>query len=428
MDHAIKSDAGIETSAGWTAERALVVGLCFLLNMLDGADILVMSFIAPVLSTEWAISPERLGMLFSASLAGMAVGCLCIAPAADRFGRRPVIVAALAVVSVAMIASAFATNILFLGIARLVVGMGVGTIGVSMTALAAEYAPPRHSSSAVLLVQGGWPLAAVATAFAAVSIIENYSWRGLLLSIGAVSVVLLVLIVVLLPDADAVSNKRSAASDPISRGGMASRIGDLFSGGRARSSALLWIAVTLGYFSLYFAISWIPRLAVAAGLSFDSAVYAGATFNLGAFVGTISVGALAIRFRLDRVIASALLLAAVAMAAFGNLHVGVAATLALAFVVGVSVQGGFNGFWGLAANLYPAGIRGTGIGWALGVGRIGAVLGPIVGGYLVGQNVGIGAIFIIYACPLIAAALCVALLGARSPFRSEMGQPTIAVS
>src|SRR3954463_10662480 len=106
MDHAIKPDAGIETSAGWTAERALVVGLCFLLNMLDGADILVMSFIAPVLSTEWAISPERLGMLFSASLAGMAVGCLCIAPAADQFGRRRVIVAALAVVSVAMIASA----------------------------------------------------------------------------------------------------------------------------------------------------------------------------------------------------------------------------------------------------------------------------------------------------------------------------------
>jgi predicted MFS family arabinose efflux permease len=309
-----------------------------------------------------------------------------------------------------------------------VVGMGVGTIGVSMTALAAEYAPPRHSSSAVLLVQGGWPLAAVATAFAAVSIIENYSWRALLLSVGAVSVVLLVLVVALLPDGDVASNKRSASSGPISRRAMASRIGELFSAGRARSSALLWIAVTLGYFSLYFAISWIPRLAVAAGLSFDSAVYAGATFNLGAFVGTISVGALAIRFRLDRVIASALLLAAVAMAAFGNLHVGVAATLVLAFVVGVSVQGGFNGFWGLAASLYPARIRGTGIGWALGVGRIGAVLGPIVGGYLVGQNVGIGAIFIIYACPLIAAALCVALLGARSPSRSEKGRPTIAVS
>jgi MFS family permease len=157
-------------------------------------------------------------MLFSASLAGMAVGCLCIAPAADQFGRRRVIVAALAIVSVAMIASAFATNILFLGIARLAVGMGVGTIGVSMTALAAEYAPPRHSSSAVLLVQGGWPLAAVATVFAAVSIIENHSWRALLLSVGVVSVVLLILVVMLLPDADVASNKRSASSDPVSRG------------------------------------------------------------------------------------------------------------------------------------------------------------------------------------------------------------------
>jgi predicted MFS family arabinose efflux permease len=296
--------------------------------------------------------------------------------------------------------------------------MGVGTIGVSMTALTAEYAPARHTSSAVLLVQGGWPLAAVATAFAAVPIIESYSWRTLLLSIGLVSVALWFLVMLCLPTADGTSEKRSASA-PTSPDTIARRIGELFSAGRARSSVLLWIAVTLGYFALYFAISWIPRLAVAAGLSFDSAVYAGATFNLGAFVGTVSVGALAIRFRLDRVIASALLLAAMAMAAFGNLHAGVAATLALAFVMGVSVQGGFNGFWGLAANLYPARIRGTGIGWALGVGRIGAVLGPIVGGYLVGQKVSIDSIFVIYACPLVAAALCVALLGARSPSPSE---------
>src|SRR4051812_20629676 len=100
MDLAIGSDRRDVSSEAWTSERALVVGLCFLLNMLDGADIVVMSFIAPVLSEEWSISPERLGILFSASLAGMAVGCLCIAPTADRFGRRRVIVSALAVVSV----------------------------------------------------------------------------------------------------------------------------------------------------------------------------------------------------------------------------------------------------------------------------------------------------------------------------------------
>src|SRR4051812_19377182 len=100
--------------------------------MPDGAELWAMTLIAPLLSEEWAISPERLGVLFSASLAGMSIGCLFVAPTADRFGRRRVIVSALAGVSVVMIASAFATNILFLGAARLVVGMGVGTIGVSM--------------------------------------------------------------------------------------------------------------------------------------------------------------------------------------------------------------------------------------------------------------------------------------------------------
>jgi AAHS family 4-hydroxybenzoate transporter-like MFS transporter len=191
---------------------------------------------------------------------------------------------------------------------------------------------------------------------------------------------------------------------PVATTGRGIQIAALFGDGRARSSVLLWCAVTLGYFVLYFVISWVPKLASQAGLPVSDAIYAGATYNLGAFIGTTVLGLLAIRLPLNKVVASFLGLAAVAMLLFGHSTTSVWLTLFLALCVGASVQGGFNGFWAVAARLYPVAMRSTGIGWALGVGRIGAVLGPIVGGLLVGAQVPISTIFLIYAAPLVAAA------------------------
>ncbi|MGB6308449.1 MAG: MFS transporter [Steroidobacteraceae bacterium] len=361
--------------------------------MLDGTDMLIMSFIAPVLSENWAISPERLGLLFSASLAGMAFGCLLIAPLADRFGRRAMIAAALAVVAAAMVLSAFSRNVPQLMVARLFVGTGVGTIGVSMTAMAAEYAPKAHANFAVGFVQAGWPLGSILTAILAAKLLPAHDWQSLLVGIGVLSAGLFLVILVLLPESlgDAGSS-------------MALRVPALFASGRAWPSALLWSAVALSYFVLYFAISWIPKLVTQAGLPLTEAIYAGATYNLGAFLGTAAVGWIAIRYRLNEVIASFLGAAAIAMLVFGGLSMPVWLTLLAAACVGVTVQGGFNGYWALAARLYPAGMRSTGIGWALGVGRVGAVLGPIAGGLLVGARVPMAMIFAIFAMAAAAAA------------------------
>jgi len=401
--------AGPRDASGWTATRRRVVALCFVLNMLDGADLLVMSFIAPVLSELWHISPERLGLLFSMSLAGMAVGCLLIAPLADRFGRRALILGSLLLVAVAMVASGLSRTLPALMAARLLVGLGVGTIGVSMTATAAEFAPDHHADFAVGFVQAGWPLGSLITAFAAARELPLHGWRPLLIGIGLLSTGLLVLIWRLLPESlpgvsPGGSLPRVAALPAASGGKRGPHIAALFHGGRARASMLLWSAVTLTYFVLYFVISWVPKLAAQAGLPLSQAIYAGASYNVGAFLGTASVGWIAIWFPLPRVIAAFLVLAAVAMLIFGGFGMPVWLTLLVALCVGITVQGGFNGFWALAARLYPADLRSTGIGWALGVGRVGAVLGPIVGGELVGAHVPIATIFAIYTVPLLAAA------------------------
>jgi benzoate transport len=423
----------MSTRQDWNLPQVRIVALCFGLNMLDGADLLVMSFIAPVLSTAWSISPEKLGVLFSASLLGMAIGCLGVAPLADHLGRRPLLLAALCVTSTSMLLSAFANDVAELMVFRLFVGIGVGTIGVTMTTIAAEYAPPRYSHFAVGFVQAGWPFGSVITAILAAQILAGHSWQSLFLGIAAVSIALLLLISVALPESMSFLALRHPPCalqrlNAIRRGlGLDAlralpvrpvpqskfQLKGLFEGGRSVQSLLLWFAVTLGYFDLYFVISWIPKLAAQAGLPISQAIYAGATYNLGAFVGTSAVGWIAARFRLDRVVASYLALAAAAMLIFGGVAMPVWATLAMAFLVGVTVQGGFNGFWVVAARLYPPEIRSTGVGWALGVGRIGAVLGPIVGGLLVGGNLPIAAIFAVFAIPLLIASLLTARLNVR---------------
>jgi benzoate transport len=392
--------------------------------MLDGADLLIMSFIAPVLSADWSVSPERLGVLFSASLLGMAIGCLFVAPFADRYGRRMMIIAALTVTAAAMLLSAFSGSVAELMVARLFVGIGVGTIGVTMTTMAAEYAPRSHTSFAVGFVQAGWPFGSIITAFAAARILPLHGWQYMLTGIGLISAVLLILVFFLLPESlsflllrrpararnkiNAIRLRLRLAAlrdlPPVEARPRGIQVGVLFSGSRMIPSLLLWSAVTLGYFDLYFVISWIPKLVAQAGLPLAQAIYAGATYNLGAFIGTAAIGWIAIRYPLNRVIASYLSLAAAAMLIFGGIAMPVAMTLMMALIIGITVQGGFNGFWALAAKLYPAEMRSTGVGWALGVGRVGAVLGPIVGGLFVGAHVPLAAIFAFFALPLIGAA------------------------
>ncbi|CCA92155.1 major facilitator superfamily MFS_1 [Novosphingobium sp. PP1Y] len=417
-------------AGAWKPLQVIAVGLCFLLNMLDGADLLVMSFVAPVLSDEWAIAPQDLGVIFSASLAGMACGCLFIAPLADRFGRRPLIICALAVVAVAMVISSQVHSVEAMILARFVVGLGVGTIGVTMTAMASEFAPPRYQDFAVGFVQAGWPFGSIITAFLTVSLLPDHGWRTVLLAIGALSLGLLVIALALMPESIDFLLRRqpTKALDRANR--LRARLGHeplgalpskpeaasrtsllrLFDDGRLRSGVILWIAVALGYFVLYFVINWIPELTTRAGLPLDQAIYAGATYNLGAFLGTSLMGWLAVRFALPRVIALFFFAAAVAMLIFGNLSMPLVLTLLAALAVGVTVQGGFNGFWALSARFYPTEIRSTGIGWSMGVGRIGAVLGPLVGGYLVGTDLPVGTVFIIFAVPAVIAGLLALLV------------------
>ncbi|MFM2300282.1 MAG: hypothetical protein RLZZ84_18 [Pseudomonadota bacterium] len=386
--------------ANWTRRAFGIVALCFAINMADGIDVTILSYIAPRIQNDWQIGSDVMGNLFSAGLLGMAIGGMGIAPLADRFGRRKVILIALALMSLGMLASGLASNAAQLFGLRVLVGAGIGTVLASMAALSAESAPPHHANLAVGMVQAGYPFAAAFTGLIVARLLPHYSWQHILTGAGAITVALFPFAWKMLSDA-------SAPAHVDADGAPAGRVAALFVPAFRLSTLALWGAVFFGLMVLYFIVSWIPKLSIEAGLSETNGIYAGSLYSFGAFIGTSAMSVLAVRVPLGRLVPAMLTGAAAAMLVFGSVSMSVGATLAVAFLIGVLLQGGYNGVWPLAASVYPAAFRATGIGWAIGIGRSGAIIGPMLGGYLMAAKVALPILFASYCVPLLLCAACV---------------------
>lgn len=399
--------AATQGPAQWSRKGLGIIALCFAINMADGVDVTILSFIAPRLQAEWRIGPDTMGSLFSAGLIGMAIGGMAIAPLADRIGRRAVILAALCLMSAGMFASSLAASVSFLFAMRVLVGSGIGTVLAAMAALAAESAPPHQRNLAVGVVQAGYPFAAVFTGLIVAHVLPALGWQAVLLGAAVLTVVLLPAAWAILPGADpATANRPASASSAASPG----TVGQLFGPALRLRTIALWCAVFFGLMVLYFIVSWIPKLSIAAGLSETNGIYAGALYNLGAFVGTVAMSVLALRVPLGRLVPTMLVGAGIAMLVFGSLAMPVWLTLLVAFLIGVLLQGGYNGVWPIAAGAYPAAVRATGVGWAIGVGRGGAVIGPMLGGYLMAASAPLPVLFGAFCVPLLVGALAAFLV------------------
>jgi benzoate transport len=417
----------------WSGLQILVVFLCFFINMFDGMDVLIMSYIAPAVAEDWTVSSARLGVVFSGGLAGMAIGGLLIAPLADRYGRRKLILASLVVMMAGMFASGFARDVNELLACRVFVGIGIGTVLAGMAAITAEYAPARHRSFAVGFLQAGYPIGAVATGFLVAWLLPHHGWRPLLIGGGVISLMLLPIVYFLMPESiqflrrfggpnalQRINTLRGRMGQPAvsSLEALDPTVAEI-SGDEAppslRSTMLLWVSVFMAMMVLYFIVSWIPKLAIEAGLDMTKGIYAGAIYNIGAAIGIVCLSLLSIRVRLQTLIPIFLTSAAVMMIVFGSVKMPVAGVMLVAFMLGVTLQGGFNGLYPLAAQIYPTSSRSAGVGRAMGIGRGGAVLGPLLGGYLLTAAVPLPALFGIFAAPLLIAGACAFLVASRSP-------------
>ncbi len=398
--------------AGWTPIQLRTIALCFLINMLDGADVLIVSFIAPVLTAEWNISDAAFGVVFSSGLVGMTVGALLLAPFADVIGRRALVLLATAVIAAGMLASASAESVLQLVGYRLVTGTGIGAMLASVTALASEHAPERHRSSATTFVTAGYPAGATLAGLAGGWAIPKSGWAAMFLSLGLLSAALLPVLYVALPESaefSAVRRTRRITRPPI---------GSLLRGEARLGTLLIWGAFVASFFTVYFLTSWIPRIAVDAGYPLAIAIRGSSAFNVGALLGLLLLGLLAARVDLARLIVTFFVLAASAMVAFAQWHAPRPVFFAGMVLIGFLVQGGFGGLYAVAAQLYPAETKSTGIGWCIGLGRLGGIAGPSVGGVIFSAGFGLRTSLTLFAIPLLIAAALTWLTG-RNGLRTE---------
>ncbi|BBC73560.1 MFS transporter [Altererythrobacter sp. B11] len=416
--------------SNWSALQVRTLILCFVLNMLDGADVLVVSFVAPVLTEEWQVSDAAFGLVFSSGLAGMTLGALFLAPFADTYGRKKVIVLASVIIGLGMLLSALATSLTMLAVLRVITGLGIGSILASVAALASEYAPDRYRAFAVTTATAGYPAGATLAGLAGSWIIPEFGWQGMFVLIGLASAIIVPVVLVALPEsidfllarqprgALAKANRYLAAQrlaeiEALPEGRSASKsppIAKLFGSSYRLGTILLWGAFFASFFTLYFLTSWIPRLAIAAGYSLATAINGSAVFNLGALVGLFCLGWIAAKFELALLIVGFFILAFLAMLAFGAVHTPVLIFFIGLFAIGFLVQGGFGGLYAVAAKLYPAEFKTTGVGWGIGIGRLGAVAGPAVGGVALSSGHSLFASFLVFAVPMLLAALLTGLI------------------
>ncbi|BFM07836.1 MFS transporter [Halioxenophilus aromaticivorans] len=415
-------------NTSFSALQWRVLIICFLLNMLDGIDVLAISFAAPVIAQDWSITPQGLGIIFSSALVGMAIGAVFISPYTDKIGRRKMILASIAVIAVGMLATALVDSVYELATIRLIAGIGIGSMLASLTAMVSEYAPEKHRNIAILTLHAAYPIGAIIAGFVAAWMLPVYGWRPLFIFAGVISLVAVPLVFFALPESLAFLLGKQPANALVKINRILLELGRppwqtlpqksqaaqassglkaLFVGELKSATAVLWLAFMMSFATLYFLFSWVVKLAVEAGLPLEKAMYAGIALNLGAFFGSVSLGYLSEKLGLKRLIFAFFIAGAVMSVAYGNASVSVVSILVLIFFLMFFVQGGFTGLYAVAARLYPTEIRTTGVGWAIGAGRVGAIVGPTAAGFILATGLSVGWTFVIFAVPLVVAALAV---------------------
>lgn len=414
--------------------QARVTALCASVVLLDGLDLQIVGYLGPALAQAWQLTPTDLGRIFSASLLGMMAGLLVSGPLADRYGRRPVIALSAALLGVATILTAAAPNPAQLLACRLVAGLGLGGTLPNALALTGDFCPQRWRARLLTLMFTGFSLGAILGGGLAAAIVARYGWRPVFVLAGALPLCFAPLLARWLPEAPHImprDHRRLPASITLLRrinpaigwptqqqltpAGHTHRTVSpqlLFREGRAAGTVLLWGACFMSFMEIYFLPPWLPSLLAGAGLTLGQAMMATTGFFAGGIVGGLLCGALMDRFGHAFVLICVFACAALAVPMIGIAPGWLPAAIAASFLAGASAGGGQKGLNVLVVSFYPASSRATGVAWAFGVGRIGAVLGPFAAGWLLARGWTPADVLLAAALPMIGVASIMLVLSA----------------
>jgi AAHS family 4-hydroxybenzoate transporter-like MFS transporter len=425
-------DAG---TVSWT--QILIFFIVFMLNVVDGLDVVAMSVSMPALTESWGLLPTDKGYILSSALVGMTLGAIFLAPYADVYGRRNIILWATILIGVSMlITGLIPPSVELMMLLRCISGLGIGIIFANGAAIGTEFAPDKYRNLVVTLVVMGYPFGAMLVGPIANIVIPAQGWEMLFIYGGIFTLIMTMIIYLYLPESVefiAVRKKNteqrldeiniilrnikcerlhslhpSQISSEVSNQPKQAPVKKLFSNDLGIPTVCVWTIYFCGFLSLYFLITWIPTLFVNSGFDISSGIAALTLFNLGAVIGIAFIGLITTRIKLAKPISLYFFGSSVFLVSLYYYEPRSIFWLnILIFTIGFLLQGGFAAMYALAARIYPTSARATGIGWAAGLGRTGAIVSPILAGYLVADNWNMYDLFLLFSIPLCIASFIV---------------------
>lgn len=405
---------------------------CLLIIIFDGYDLVIYGVALPLLMQQWSLTAVQAGLLASAALFGMMFGAMIFGTLSDRLGRKKTIMICVTLFSGFTFLGAFATNPVEFAILRFIAGLGIGGVMPNVVALMTEYAPKKIRSTLVAIMFSGYAIGGMTSALLGAWLVKDMGWQIMFL-IAGIPLLMLPIIWKFLPEALAFlikSGKEEQAKQIINKL-LPTRdihqntqlvfnenihheapVKALFQDGRAFSTFMFWIAFFMCLLMVYALGSWLPKLMLQAGYSLGASMLFLFALNIGGMVGAIGGGALADRFHLKPVITSMFVIGAAALIllGFNSPQIFLYSLIALA---GAATIGSQILLYTFVAQFYPTTVRSTGMGWASGIGRIGAIIGPVLTGALLTFELPHQMNFLAIAIPGVIAAFAIFLVNLK---------------
>ena len=378
--------------------------MCSALVFTDGFDAQSMGFVAPALAAQLHLARTEIGPLLSSGLFGMMIGALIFGPLADRFGRKPIMVISVFLFGVLSLLTATATSFQELLVYRLLTGLGLGGAMPNAIALTGEYTPRRSRATGIMTMFVGFTLGGASGGFVAAALISRFGWQSVFIVGGIFPCVAAAVALAVMPESIrflvlkggqqrrvAYYLSRIAPNAGISpemnfeveeQRSCGFVVKHLFTDGRAAVTLLLWVMFFMSLLDLYFLNGWLPTVMSDVGVPVRTAILISTLFQVGGIIGNLFLGRLIDRNMSFRVLGLIYLLSGVCVFLIGGAGGSIPLLVASVLATGVTVLGGQSSSNALAASYYPTAIRTTGLGWALGIGRVGSIVGPILGGLL----------------------------------------------
>ena len=415
--------------------QIVVIAITVGLNALDGFDVLAISFASPGIAREWGIDRAALGFVLSMELFGMGAGSIFLGGVADKIGRRRTLLGCLIVMSIGMLMATQARNVYSLSTWRVITGLGIGGMLATINAVASEFSNARRRALCVSLMAIGYPIGAVVGGSIAAILLKQGDWRAVFWFGAAVTAAFIPIVFFLVPESiewlcqRQPANALAAVNRSLTRLGRAvvdalpavspetrkRSVAGIFGPQFLRITLLMAFAYFLHIISFYFIIKWIPKIVVDLGFTASSAAGVLVWLNVGGATGGAVLGLLSLRFNLKRLTMLVLVMTTVMLAIFGRTEPDLTQLAIVCAIAGFFTNAGIVGLYGILAQVFPTNLRATGTGFAVGMGRSGSVLAPIIAGFLFKAGYGLEFVAIAMGVGSFAAAIALWFL----PFKPE---------